>query len=114
MRAQAEQRRRAERRLRHLTEDLRYALRKVSALPVEDDAALERPWEEWRPKLAALELKEWSEMQRLDIEEDKVDESRKSAWERFVRRQKVSVSNATFALRAPPLITCHLCLVGVE
>lgn len=79
--------RRTERKLRHLSDDLRYALRKAASLPLADDAALSAPWEEWRPKLAQLDLRDWNDMDTLGAPADKIDEARKGAWDRFVRRQ---------------------------
>lgn len=87
--------RRIERKLRHLGEDLRYALKKYAhhhsnAFGGEDESELEKPWSEWKPILADLKLNEWEAYDRtpFKIEENRIDEARRSAWERFVERQK--------------------------
>ncbi|KAF7327836.1 hypothetical protein MKEN_00363400 [Mycena kentingensis (nom. inval.)] len=68
----ADEKRRAERRLRHLQDDLRYALKKLSIPPetVEYEAAV--PLMQELPEFKALED----------------EESRKAAWNKYVKRQK--------------------------
>lgn len=90
-----DEKRRVERKLRHLGEDLRYALKKYahhhsSAFGGEDESELDKPWSEWKPIIADLKLNEWDAYDRtpFKLEEDQIDEARKSAWERFVERQK--------------------------
>ncbi|KAJ6577207.1 hypothetical protein B0H19DRAFT_1019510 [Mycena capillaripes] len=78
LKKRADEKRRAERRLRHLQDDLRYALKKLSipAETVEYDAAV--PLMENLPEFKALED----------------EESRKAAWSKFVKRQKERLREA--------------------
>ncbi|PWN34969.1 uncharacterized protein FA14DRAFT_160344 [Meira miltonrushii] len=94
-----DEKRRVERKLRHLGEDLRYALKKYAhhhsnALGGEDESELDKAWSEWKPILADLKLNEWDAYNRtpFKLEEDQIDEARRSAWERFVERQKEKLS----------------------
>lgn len=94
-----DEKRRVERKLRHLGEDLRYALKKYahhhpSAFGGEDESELDKLWSEWKPILADLKLNEWEAYERtpFKIEEDRIDEARRTAWERFVERQKEKLS----------------------
>lgn len=88
-----EETRRIERKLRHLGEDLRYALKKVAYHQpelFEEEGTLDKPWEEWKPKLQALKLREWEAFDRTPfrIEEARIEETQQTAWKRFVGRQK--------------------------
>lgn len=73
LKKRADEKRRAERRQRHLQDDLRYALKKLGlpAETVEYDAAV--PLIEDLPEYKALED----------------EEGRKAAWSKYVKRQKV-------------------------
>lgn len=70
-----EERRRAERRVRHLADDLRYALKRVDP-PLELDA----PFEQVLPRIR--ELPEYAELERLGAAD-----AAPGAWDKFVRRQ---------------------------
>lgn len=76
VRAKRDERRRAEKRIRILVDDLRYALKKVDP-PIDVDTAT---YEEVVPL-----VNETDEWKALEGNED----ARKQAWEKFVRRQKV-------------------------
>ena len=73
----ADDARRAERKRRHRVDDLRYALKGVA----KDIEGME--WDEAKGVLEGLGLREWEDVRD--------EEGRKEAWERFVRRQKVSI-----------------------
>ncbi|GAA5972082.1 hypothetical protein JCM8115_000816 [Rhodotorula mucilaginosa] len=75
VRAKRDERRRAEKRIRILVDDLRYALKKVDP-PIDVDTAT---YEEVVPL-----VNETDEWKALEGNED----ARKQAWEKFVRRQK--------------------------
>ncbi|GAA5861781.1 hypothetical protein JCM3774_001299 [Rhodotorula dairenensis] len=75
VRAKRDERRRAEKRIRVLVDDLRYALKKVDP-PIDVDAAT---YEDVVPLLN--ETDEWKALEGND-------DARKQAWEKFVRRQK--------------------------
>lgn len=88
-----EEKRRSERKLRHLSEDLRYALKKVAYHQpdhFENEEQLSKPWPESRAKLEGLRLAEWQAFEEvsLPIDKDRIDEARRGAWERFVKRQR--------------------------
>jgi pre-mRNA-processing factor 40 len=72
----ADDARRAERKRRHRIDDLRYALKGVSR-----HIELDMKFEEAVPFMEGL--KEWGEV--------KEEEGRREAFERFIRRQKVSL-----------------------
>ncbi|KAJ7352624.1 hypothetical protein DFH08DRAFT_859441 [Mycena albidolilacea] len=78
LKKRADEKRRAERRLRHLQDDLRYALKKLNipAETVEYEAAV--PLMEELPEYKALED----------------EESRKAAWSKYVKRQKERLREA--------------------
>lgn len=114
LRAAKEERRRTERKLRHLSEDLRYALKKEAyhnPSLFEPEAVLDEPWDTvWRPRLADMKLREWNAFDHLlpplssssaraegdlgdaaagyRVDAARIDEVRRSSWERFVKRQK--------------------------
>ncbi|KWU46145.1 hypothetical protein RHOSPDRAFT_32138 [Rhodotorula sp. JG-1b] len=75
VRAKRDERRRAEKRIRILVDDLRYALKKVDP-PIDVDTAT---YEEVVPLVN--ETDEWKALEGND-------DARKQAWEKFVRRQK--------------------------
>lgn len=89
-----EEKRRVERKLRHLSEDLRYALKKEAYHnpdTFEPESELDNPWETWRPRLETLKLREWDAFNTTGyaaIDEARIDEVRRASWERFVKRQK--------------------------
>lgn len=90
-----DEKRRIERKLRHLGEDLRYALKKYAhhhpnAFGGENELELDMPWTERKENLSNLELNEWNAYDHtlFAIDENQIDEARRSAWERFVERQK--------------------------
>ncbi|BGO91303.1 U1 snRNP protein [Rhodotorula toruloides] len=70
-----DERRRAEKKLRLLVDDLRYAFKKVDP-PIDVDTAT---WEDVVPLVEQTD--EWAALEGND-------EARKTAWEKFVRRQK--------------------------
>lgn len=86
-----DEQRRAERKLRHLSDDLRYALKKVDLPAFDSEEELDaKNWAEWKVVLAGLDLREWVAFEQVQsMGEEAIDEARKSAWERFVKRQKV-------------------------
>ncbi|GAA5982093.1 hypothetical protein JCM10908_004736 [Rhodotorula pacifica] len=75
IRAKRDERRRAEKRIRVLVDDLRYALKKVDP-PIDVDTAT---YEEVVPLVE--ETDEWKALEGND-------DARKQAWEKFVKRQK--------------------------
>jgi pre-mRNA-processing factor 40 len=92
-RVSKEENRRGERKLRHLSEDLRYALKKVAHHRpelFESEEELSKPWEQVKEKLQELRLAEWVAFDEvtMPIRKDKLEEARKGAWERFVQRQR--------------------------
>lgn len=91
--------RRAERKLRHLDEDLRYALKKVAYHRPEtfsDEQSLDDSWDTWKPKISALQIKEWEAFEKTSFRFDaaRIDDARRAAWERFVKRQKEKLIEA--------------------
>ncbi|UZJ52459.1 hypothetical protein CBS101457_001779 [Exobasidium rhododendri] len=88
-----EEKRRGERKLRHLSEDLRYALKKLAHHRpelFEDEEELSKPWPEVVNKLQALRIPEWKAFDdniKL-ITKERMDEGRQGAWDRFVKRQR--------------------------
>ncbi|KIJ55313.1 hypothetical protein M422DRAFT_199451 [Sphaerobolus stellatus SS14] len=80
LKAQAEEKRRAERRRRHMQDDLRYALKKLEK-PIE----LTMTYEEAAPLIQDL-----PEYKALEDEED-----RKAAFAKFIKRQKEKIKEAS-------------------
>lgn len=88
-----EESRRVERKLRHLSEDLRYALKKVAHHQpelYENEEELSKPWEQVRDRLQGLRLPEWTAFEEttLPIDKERLEEARRGAWERFIKRQR--------------------------
>lgn len=79
VRAKRDERRRAEKRIRLLVDDLRYALKKVDP-PIDVEVVT---YEQAVPLVS--ETEEWKALEGND-------EARVQAWDKFVRRQRVRVS----------------------
>lgn len=98
-----DEQRRAERKLRHLSDDLRYALKKVNHPAFDSEEALDaKTWDEWKAVLADLDLREWHAFEIVEpvMGADAIDDAQKSAWERFVKRQKEKIEEARTAAAA--------------
>lgn len=90
----AREKKRAERKRRHQMEDLRYAMRKAEP-PIDLDGTYED---------ALTAMRKIAEFQTLD------EEGRKETFERFVRRQKVSIATTGFLDRIEVLmVPVRLC-----
>lgn len=92
-RVSKEEKRRSDRKLRHLSEDLRYALKKAAHHrpdQFESEDELGKAWPDARAKLEALRIAEWQAFDEitLPVDKERIDEARRGAWERFVKRQR--------------------------